>query len=212
MNEYSATGPIRLMLVDDHEGRAQQVESALNAKGYQVVCRLHSASGLLREIDICKPDLIIMDLGSPDRDILESCTLITQFNPTPIVMFSGAEDQEIIKKAIQAGVSAYRTEGLDPARVQAVLEVAIAQFQAFQALREALADTQTKLAIRSATEQAKGLLMAHQGLEEQEAHNLLQKLAMQQGQRIDDVARQVIQTLSRRKSNGVSAAHRGLQP
>lgn len=209
MNEYSATGPIRLMLVDDHEDRAEQVEAALNAKGYQVVRRLHSASGLLREMDICKPDLVIMDLGSPDRDILESCTLITQFNPTPIVMFSGAEDHEIIKQAIQAGVSAYRTEGLDPARVQPVLEVAIAQFQAFQSLREALANTQTQLATRSATEQAKGLLMAHQSLSETEAHGLLQKLAMQQGQRIDDVARQVIQTLTCRKPQSATTPQRG---
>lgn len=203
---------MRLMLVDDHQDRAQQVEAALNAKGYQVVRCLHSASGLLREMDICKPDLVIMDLGSPDRDILESCTLITQFNPTPIVMFSGTEDQQIIKKAIQAGVSAYRTEGLDPARVQPVLEVAIAQFQAFQALREALADTQTKLATRSATEQAKGLLMAHQGLNETDAHGLLQKLAMQQGLRIDDVARQVIQTLTRQPSKATATPHRGPRP
>lgn len=192
------TATLRVMLVDDQPDRAQQVRQALIDAGYEVVGHLPSASGLLQKLEAWKADLVIIDLQSPDRDILDSCNLISQLNPIPIVMFSALQEKNYIEEAIQAGVSAYQVEGLTAERVRPILEVAIAQFKNHLRLKQALADSQQELEERKIIEQAKGLLMASQSLSENEAHAQLRKLSMDAGYKLVEAAQQVIKVLQRK--------------
>ena len=75
--------PARVMLVDDTPTRSALLEQALLDQGYLVVCRLESAQGLIKNVEIHQPDIIIMDLESPDRDTLENMTILNQHNPKP---------------------------------------------------------------------------------------------------------------------------------
>ena len=86
--------------------------------------------------------------------------------------------------------------GINPALVKPVIDVAIAQFRSFQTLRAELHDTRVQLEDRKLIEQAKGLLMAYQQLSEDAAHRMLTRLAMDANQRLPDVARTVLATLS----------------
>lgn len=189
------------MLVDDRQDRIAMVEEKLWACGFEVVAVIPSAAGLLFQIEQHAPDVVLMDLESPDRDVLESLAVISHHQPTPVVMFTHQDDPDYIQQAVSAGISTYLVGDIDPERVKPVIDVALAQFRSFQSLRDALTSTQTQLADRKLIEQAKGLLMAHRKINEDEAHKLLTRLAMDANQRLPDVAKTILATLSPKTRN-----------
>jgi len=108
------------------------------------------------------------------------------------VMFATDGAPEKIREAVRAGVSAYVVDGLDPARVKTIVDVAVAHFEDFQELREQLAQANLKLSERKLVERAKGVLMKTRGLGEEAAYSLLRKFAMDRKLKLSEVARQVI--------------------
>jgi response regulator NasT len=187
--------PTRVMLVDDTPTRSAILEQALLDQGLIVVCRLESAQGLIKNVEIHQPDIIIMDLESPDRDTLESMTVLNQHNPKPVIMFSDEGDSQIISQAIQAGVSAYIVDGINPRRVKPILDVAIARFREYQALRKELKQTRDQLADRKIIDKAKGLLMKTKGLDEEQAYHAMRKMAMDQGKPLVDIAQNILSVM-----------------
>lgn len=183
---------IRVMLVDDNTERADLVEQRLHSEGAQVVSRITSATGLLFQMEQHRPDVVVMDIESPDRDVLESLSLVSAHNPTPVVMFSSKKDPSFINEAVSAGVTAYQVAGINPDYVKPVIDVAIAQFRSFQTLRQQLDDTKNQLADRKIIEKAKGLLMTSQNISEEEAFKTMRGVAMDTNQRMSAVAKSVI--------------------
>lgn len=187
---------LSVMLVDDETERAAMVEQELQAQGYTVVCRLTTTAALRHHVERVQPDIVIIDMDSPDRDTLEHMSVVNQQNPRPIVFFADKDDNpDNIRAAIKAGVSAYIVDGLKPNRVKPILDVAIARFEAFQSLRSELLQTRTELEDRKLIEKAKGMLMKHQSCDEEQAFRTLRKLAMDRSQKLVDVARSVIKVL-----------------
>lgn len=193
----SSLSPVRVMLVDDLPERAAIVDSHLVAAGYEVVSRLPTASGLLFQIEQHRPDIILIDLQSPGRDVLESLSVINAHNPTPIVMFSEEEDPSFIEEAVDAGVSAYLMGSVDANRVKPVIDVAIAQFKSFQSLRKALNSTRDRLESLSVIDKAKSLLIKQHKLTEEEAHQQLRSLSMDTNQSMQQAAQSVISILTK---------------
>ena len=187
--------PARVMLVDDTPTRSALLEQALLDQGLIVVCRLESAQGLIKNVEVHQPDIIIMDLESPDRDTLENMTVLNQHNPKPVIMFSDEGDSQIISQAVQAGVSAYIVDGLNPHRVKPILDVAIARFREYQALRKELKQTRDQLADRKIIDKAKGLLMKTKGLDEEQAYHAMRKMAMDQSKPLVDIAQNILSVM-----------------
>ncbi|APX92213.1 hypothetical protein BWR19_04245 [Halomonas sp. 1513] len=186
-----------VLLVDDEEVRAAMVEEALVREGHRVICHLKSPASLNEMVARHQPDVVIIDMESPDRDILDSMTQLNRENPRPVVFFADHHDPETMQSALKAGVSAYVVDGLAQGRVEPIIEVAIARFEAFQSMRQELDRTRTQLTERKRIERAKGLLMRHQSCDEEQAYQMLRKLAMDRGQRIAEVATSVIDILER---------------
>ena len=182
---------VRVMLVDDLPERAAVVEQHLVAAGYEIVSRLPNATGILFQIEQHQPDIILIDLQSPGRDVLESLSVINAHNPKPVVMFSEEEDPSFIEDAVDAGVSAYLMGGFDAKRVKPVIDVAIAQFKSFQSLRKALSNTRGQLESISVIERAKRLLIDQHNFSEDEAHQQLRSLAMNTNQSMQQAAESV---------------------
>jgi len=183
---------MRVLVVDESPERADILRDGLRRAGYEVSASLSSPVSLLATIEQLKPDVIVIDTESPSRDVLEHLVVLTQHTPRPVVMFSSDGAPETIREAVRAGVSAYVVDGLDPNRIRAIVDVAIAQFEDFQRLREELAQANLKLAERKLVERAKGLLMKRRSLDEQAAYALLRKFAMDRKLRLGEVAQQVI--------------------
>jgi response regulator NasT len=147
---------------------------------------------LLAQVRAVEPDVIIIDRDSPDRDTLEHVCMVTRDQPRPIVMFADDGDRMAIRAAVDAGVSAYVVGGLKAERIRPIVDVAIARFEQFQAMRQELDQTKANLAERKQIERAKGMVMKSRGVSEEEAYGLLRKLAMERNQRIAQVSENVI--------------------
>lgn len=188
---------LSIMLVDDQPERASMVEEAMLAAGHNVLSIIPSATGLLFQIEQHQPDVILIDLDSPDRDMLDSLSIINAHNPMPVVMFSKEDDPEFIQQAVKSGVTAYQLDTISAEKVQPVLDVAMAQFDAFQSLKNALDTTRSELADRKTIEKAKGLLMKVHGVPEEEAFKTLRSLAMETNQKLGVTAQNLITMLEK---------------
>jgi two-component system, response regulator / RNA-binding antiterminator len=197
MTSAAENNRARVMLVDDLPQRSARVEEKLIQDGFEVISRLPSAAGLLFQIEQLKPDIILIDLQSPGRDVLDSLSVINDHNPTPVVMFSEEEDPGFIKDAVDAGVTAYMMGGVDTEKVKPVIDVAMAQFKSYQSLRQKLDTTRTQLESLSVIDKAKRLLMDQQGISEDSAHKVLRNLSMDSNQSLPQAAKSVIQILNK---------------
>ncbi|GAB6046882.1 ANTAR domain-containing protein [Methyloparacoccus murrellii] len=183
---------LRIMLVDQHPGRSAIIEQALTDAGHTQIERVPAGRGLAEAVRRFGPDIIIVDMESPGRDTLEQMREIGRDRPKPIIMFSNNRDRDYIRQAVRAGVSAYVVDGLDKERVMPIVEVALARFREFEALRQELSDTKSQLADRKIIEKAKGILMRQHGISEDKAYAALRKAAMDRNQRIGDIARTLV--------------------
>jgi response regulator NasT len=180
------------MIVDENADRAALIERSLVSAGYAIAARVIGRTDLQATVHSVQPDVIVIDMASPDRDTLEDMSRITRERPRPTVMFVDRSDSESIRAAVQAGVTAYVVAGLQPERVRPVLEVAMARFNEFQALRRELEHARSSLEDRKVIERAKGILMKRRGLDEESAFRLLRKMAMDRKARLAAVARELV--------------------
>lgn len=147
---------------------------------------------LVRRISEIDPDIVLMDLGNPSRDVLEEYFTVSRALARPIAMFVDDSDEESIGASIDAGVSAYVVDGFAQHRIRSILDLAIRRFYAFSRLQNDLAEARGQLAEREMVDSAKRILMQTRRLSEPEAYAELRKAAMNQGKRIADMAEAVV--------------------
>lgn len=187
---------MRVLIVENQPARLAMLVPALEATGCIVAATLNSARSLDVQIQALRPDVVIIAQDSPDRDTLEHICVANQDCPRPIVMFTGDGSPEAIRAATQAGVTSYVVDGLDPARLRPILDVAISRFDAFQALHGQLAQTRLELSERKIFDQAKALLIRQTGQSEPEVYREMRRAAMDRGMRLVDIARLIVQKSS----------------
>jgi len=186
---------LRVMIVDDgadSQRRSLYLRLMLEQVGYTVVAEVFEPRRIYEAVRTREPDIIIVDTESPSRDTLEHIALLSEKDPRPIVMFSSDRASNTIREAVQAGVSAYIVDGLAAERVKPIIDVAIARFESFQAMRTELAQVKTKLSERKVVERAKGVLMKARSIGEDEAYAALRKMAMERSLTIGEVSRQFL--------------------
>lgn len=166
---------------------------ALEAAGCVVAAALNSALSLDVHIASLRPDVVIIATDSPDRDTLENICVANQGCPRPIVLFTEDGSTEAIRAATQAGVTSYVVDGLDPARLKPILDVAVSRFAAYQALHDQLEQTRLELSERKLIDQAKALLIKETGASEPDVYREMRRAAMDRGMKLADIARQILQ-------------------
>ncbi len=183
---------LRVLVVDQDPKRAEIVEKALRQDPNLDVQVASGPGYLLDLLRQAEPDVLIVDLDLPDRDMIEQLRVATRERPRPIVMFVDQSNDEAMKAAVSAGVSAYVVDGLKASRVKPILDVAVARFQEFENLRRELDIAKASLAERKLIDRAKGILMRVRGLSEEDAYNLLRSKAMNEQRKIAEIAQSVI--------------------
>jgi two-component system, response regulator / RNA-binding antiterminator len=183
---------LRVLIVDQNLIRASILEDGLREAGYRDLIVVRDMQNLLRRIVDEEPDVILIDLENPNRDVLEQMFQVSRLVRKPVAMFVDQSDRSAIEAAIDAGVGAYVVDGLRKERVQAIVDTAISRFQSFEKLRNELDETRQQLADRKLIDRAKGILMKQRGFDEVRAYELLRKAAMDGNMRIAQVAQSVI--------------------
>jgi response regulator NasT len=180
--------PLKILVIDENPIRRAILDAGLKDAGFTDITLMGDTNGLLERIYAVDPDVIIIDLQNPSRDVLEQMFQVSRIVRRPIAMFVDQSDRATIEKAIDAGVSAYIVDGLKRERVRAILDMTISRFGAFERLRAELEETKSALKERKLIEKAKGILMKSRGLDEEAAYALLRRTAMSKGKRIGDIA------------------------
>lgn len=188
------TQDLSIILVEPDRDKANQIVESLADAGFQRIHVITEASSLKRQIGALNPDIVLIDMANPSRDMLEEMAIASQPLDRAVAMFVDRADDALTSAAIEAGVSAYVVDGLRPDRVKPVLDAAIARFNVFQRMRTELAETKRALEERKVIDRAKGLIMKAKGVDEDAAYALLRKAAMNQGKRLADVAEALVES------------------
>jgi len=183
---------LKVVIVDQSKARSISLQEMMAEVNCEVVAILKPDFELLNQIEHHQPDIIIVDINLPDRDILENLRLIQSNAPKPMIMFSQDDNTAMIRRAVEAGVSAYVVDGIEATRLRPVLDAAIATFDQFQQLKNDLQHTRAELHKRKIVDKAKSLLMQHRNITEAEAYQLLRKTAMDNKQKLLQVAENLI--------------------
>jgi response regulator NasT len=186
---------LRILIVDQNPERASLLEDAMREAQYSDVVVVRETHGLLRRIVQIDPDVIVIDLENPNRDVLEHMFQVSRSVPRPIAMFVDQSDAATIERAIDAGVATYIVDGLRKEGIRPLLDTTISRFNAFKRLRDELERTKQALEDRKVIERAKGILMTTRRLGEAAAYELLRSTAMSDKRRVVDVALEVIRNL-----------------
>jgi response regulator NasT len=184
---------LRVLVVAEREEHANLVAEGLKHADCELVGRITQQEDLARAVGGTAPDVVIIALDSPPREVLEAMRALNRHHPLPIVMFAHAGETETIEAATDAGASSYIVDGLSSPRVRPIIGAAIARFRQFQALRRELDKAKSSLDERKLVERAKGIVMRKNRCEEEEAYQSLRKMAMSSNQRLAEVARKVIE-------------------
>lgn len=185
-------GGMKIAIIDESAARASIIEDGLAELENPEIHILTERQGLLAQIEAIGPDIVLMDLGNPSRDVLEEYFAVSRVLARPIAMFVDESDDESITASIDAGVSAYVVDGLAKKRIRPLLDLAVKRFNAFARLQSDLNEAKGKLAEREAIDRAKRILMDNKKLTEPEAYAELRRKAMSSNKRIAEIAEAVV--------------------
>lgn len=183
---------LSIVVVEQDRERALLIVDSLRASGDHDIVVIGERTGLARLISERNPDVVLVDVASPSRDMLEELTLASSPLERPVAMFVDRSEDSLTRAAIEAGVSAYVVDGLAPGRIKPILDAAITRFHMFQRMRSELAATKRALQERKIIDRAKGVLMKARDLDEDAAYALLRKTAMDQGKKLVEVAEALV--------------------
>ena len=182
----------KIVIVDESPIRAAILEEGLLEAGFAGVVHINEMQSLLSRIYALDPDVILIDLENPSRDILEQMFQVSRAVRRPIAMFVDQSDSASIQASVDAGVSAYIVDGLKKERIKPILDLCISRFNAFAKLQEELERAKSALEDRKVIDRAKGILMKLKGLTEDEAYVLLRSTAMREKKKIGEIAQSIL--------------------
>jgi response regulator NasT len=184
--------PLSILVIDENRIRAAIIESGLREAGHDRVTVLNEIKGLAAQVEALRPDVIVIDIENPQRDMMEHLFQLTRSVDRPIAMFVDRSDSASIEAAVEAGVSAYIVDGLRKERVKPILDMAVSRFNAFSRLQRELNDAKTALEDRKLVDRAKGILMQTRQFSEEEAYALLRQTAMNEKKKLSEIAQSVV--------------------
>lgn len=183
---------MKIAVIDESPARAAVIEEGLRDSGLDDITVLIDRKGIARQLEQLAPDVILINLENPSRDVLEESFALSRALARPIAMFVDQSDEKSIAESVEAGISAYVVDGMRKDRIKPVLELAVRRFNAFARLQNELTEAKSALAERKTLDRAKALLMKRRKIDEPAAYALLRKQAMDSGRRIIEVAEALI--------------------
>lgn len=182
----------RIIIADDEALIRQDLREMLTNLGYLVVGDVgdgRSAVHLTREL---KPDLLIMDIRMPDMDGIEAARILTEEGIAPVLLLSAYSQRDLVERAAAAGVSGYVIKPFDESNLLPAIEVVLARFNEYQEISLEAARLEERLETRVVVDRAKGILMDHRGMSEQEAFRNIQRISMNSRKSMREVADAII--------------------
>src|SRR3984885_10890152 len=182
----------KIVIVDESPIRAAILEEGLREAGFTSVAHISEMQSLLSRIYALDPDVIVIDLENPSRDVLEQMFQVSRAVRRPIAMFVDQSDAAFIRPPVDAGVAPYIVDALKKERLKPILDLCISRFNAFSKLQNELDRAKSALEDRKVIDRAKGILMKLKDLTEEEAYVLLRSTAMREKKKISEIAQSIL--------------------
>ena len=181
---------MRILVAEDETIIRLDLRALLERAGFEVCAEAKDGEEAVELARSEEPDLAVLDVKMPKLDGIEAA------RPIPIVMLTAYGQEELVARAVEAGVFGYLVKPFREQDLLPAIAAARARHDELQALRaeaESLADA---LAARKIIERAKGLLMEKEQLSEQEAFGRLRKASQSSGRPLKAIAEAVVATLA----------------
>ena len=189
---------MRILIAEDETIIRMDLRALLEGAGFEVCAEAKDGEEAVELARTERPDLAVLDVKMPRLDGIEAARRILDERPIPIVMVTAYGEQELVTRAVEAGVFGYLVKPFKEADLLPAISTARARHDELTALREEAQSLAEALAARKAIERAKGLLMEREGLTEQEAFARLRKASQISGRPLKVVAEALIGTLDTR--------------
>jgi len=182
----------RVLVIDDHEPSRKNLFRVLAESGFEVAGDGTSGAGALELSLATNPEVILMAVGLADMDGIRAARRIMQAHPRPVILLTSHFDAVTIERAKRAGVMGYLVKPLRGSELAPAVELAVAHFEEFIALRQENDNLKKTLEARKIIERAKGILMANQGLSEADAFALIKRKSMDTRKPMAEIAQALV--------------------
>ncbi len=186
----------RVMIAEDETIIRLDLRALLEANGFEVCGEARDGIEAVELASTLEPDVIVMDVKMPRLDGIEAARRILAERSLPVVMLTAFGQDELITRAVDAGVFGYLAKPFREQDVVAALVAAQARYAEFAEVKEQAASLREALEARKAIERAKGILMAKEGISEDEAFARLRRASQRSGRPMKVIADAVAATLS----------------
>src|SRR5436309_14891803 len=187
---------MRILVVEDETIIRLDLVEMLGRAGLDVCAEARDGEEAVALAREHRPDLAIMDVKMPGLDGIEAARRILNERPIPIVMLTAYGQDELVSRAVEAGVFGYLVKPFREQDLLPAIHAARARHDELQAVRAEAESLSDALAARKVIERAKGLLMGKAQLSEQEAFARLRKASQASGRPLKVIAEAVVATLS----------------
>jgi two-component system, response regulator PdtaR len=185
---------VRILIAEDETIIRLDLRELLERAGFEVCAEAKDGIEAVDLAASAEPELAILDVKMPRLDGIEAARRILEERPIPIVMLTAYGQDELVSRAVEAGVFGYLVKPFRETDLLPAIKAARARFEELAALREEAESLSEALAARKSIERAKGLLMAKEGLSEQEAFERLRRASQLAGRPLKVVADALIAT------------------
>ena len=185
---------MRVLIAEDETIIRLDLRGLLEGAGHEVCAEAKDGVEAVELARSRRPDVALLDVKMPRLDGIEAARQILDERPIPIVMLTAYGQDELVSRAIEAGVFGYLVKPFREADVLPAIQTARARHEELEELREETESLAEALAARKAIERAKGILMAQEGLTEQDAFARLRKASQVSGKPLKVVAEALIAT------------------
>jgi two-component system, response regulator PdtaR len=186
---------VRILVAEDETIIRLDLRELLERAGFEVCAEARDGEEAVELARSEEPDLAIMDVKMPKLDGIDAARRILDERPIPIVMLTAYGQEELVNRAVEAGVFGYLVKPFREQDLLPAIQTARARHEELAALREEAETLAEALSARKAIERAKGLLMEKEGLSEQDAFARLRKASQVSGRPLKVIAEAVVATL-----------------
>ena len=189
--------PLNIVIADNESLIRMDVREILEEAGHHVVGEAVNGKVALELTRKLKPDLCILDVQMPEMDGITAAKYIAKEKLAPVLLFTAFSQEDFVKRATEAGVSAYLVKPVQENNLFPAMEVAISRYQEMQQLEDELFKVKDTLAMRKTLDRAKGILMDAHNITESEAFKRIQRYSMSKGKPIKEVAEAIIRAATK---------------
>src|SRR6202158_5948692 len=149
---------MRILVAEDETIIRLDLRDLLERAGFEVCAEARDGEEAVALARSERPDLALMDVKMPRLDGIEAARRILEENPIPIVMLTAYGQEDLVSRAVEAGVFGYLVKPFRETGLLPAIHAPRPRHEEMQALRAEAESLTEALAARKVIERAKGIL------------------------------------------------------